>query len=317
MDPEHGAHSGMVLATCVRLLEYVFLPAVVIMAVLLWISSRRKPKDRPSAKKKVRLWWFLLPAVLFLGLMLVGVFFRAIYADQLHKLALQGAFGAEISFICDGYLFHHYHEGDGRTRSSVGVFPLVLFAVRGCTPRQEDAFGVCRFHGDTGGAFEPFAVAAHLPTALWRGQFRLPCHRIFYARPPISDGGMEPVGRCFRVGASDSSSVPCQAKRSASGFLFGEFRAVAIKNRSRSISSNGIFLMLFYPNSGINAVATAKYTNRDSVSTMAARESLSLFFMALFVTWAKPLSVFCYRVFLTVLRINIPNSCRRICGKKY
>ena len=99
VDPEHGAHSGMVLATCVRLLEYVFLPAAVIMAVLLWISSRRKPKDRPSAKKKVRLWWFLLPAVLFLGLMLVGVFFRTIYADQLHKLALQGAFGAEISFF--------------------------------------------------------------------------------------------------------------------------------------------------------------------------------------------------------------------------
>ena len=75
--------------------------------------------------------------------------------------------------------------------------------------------------------------------------------------------------------------------------------------------------MLFYPNSGINAVATAKYTNRDRVSTMAARESLSLVFMALFVTWAKPLSVFRYRVFLTELRINIPNSCRRICWKKY
>ena len=32
VDPEHGAHSGMVLAACVRLLEYVFLPAVVIPA---------------------------------------------------------------------------------------------------------------------------------------------------------------------------------------------------------------------------------------------------------------------------------------------
>ena len=71
-----------------------------------------------------------------------------------------------------------------------------------------------------------------------------------------------------------------------------------------------------YPNSGINAVAMAKYTKRDKVSTMVARESLSLFFMALFVTWAKPLSAFCYRVFLTVLRINIPKSPIKICAKK-
>ena len=74
--------------------------------------------------------------------------------------------------------------------------------------------------------------------------------------------------------------------------------------------------MLFYPNSGINAVATAKYTSRDRVSTMVVRESLSLVFMALFVTWAKPLSVFRYRVFLTVLRINIPKPPIKICAKK-